>query len=220
MHHHVVPAHARHLLPKALPIQPRLIEPSALENQFLLLGHHYNSFFKIFFKVQLNGPRLNADDLSRALEALQRKHPTLRTRPIAGQDASRFLMEENALTKIKVLERVRAGVDDWRKIHAAEVELKQLQLNRDPNSVYLIQPPRSSSSSATETYDLVLSFQHYCLDGASMPHMVNELLQILSGSKDPSTIPLGSWVRCVALIWVFFSLFPDIAELMRDFSFP
>jgi len=185
----IVSASERHLLPRAVPASRRIVAASTLEDIFIDLAHRQNSFSKAFLRVKLRGPRIVKADVEQAVAALQRRHPILRTRPI--RHGKSFALEECPSVRIPVLERAFEGEDGWRAVHRSESEHRALQLDQDPNRVYLLQPPPSQAANGRQ--DVVFDFQHYTADGASMPHFVHEFLQVLSGDKPHASVRDGAW---------------------------
>ncbi len=134
--------------------------------------------FNVVVVVRLGGG-LDPERLRRALDTLQRLHPLLGVR-IVG-DGGRFRYEPDGVPPVPLRLLPRAGDETWREV--AEEELnRRLDAARGPllRSALLLEPggTRPGAADPADPCELVLTFHHAIVDGASAGALMGRLLAL------------------------------------------
>ena len=127
--------------------------------------------FNVVTVLRLDGDLPTAPTLRTALDALQRRHPLLHTRILTAGKKYFFHFDAAGPIPLEVCERPTP--DSW--ITAAQEELhRPFDLATGPlaRCRYLLGPSCG---------DLIITFQHTIVDGASAVHLFGELLSLCEG---------------------------------------
>ncbi len=129
--------------------------------------------FNVVVVVRLGGG-LAPERLRRALDHLQRLHPLLGVRIVERDGRFRYEPERTPAVPLRALPR--AGDETWREV--AEEELNRpLEAERGPLlRCACLSGPKGAG--ADQPSEIVLTFHHAVLDGASASSLVRQLLEL------------------------------------------
>jgi hypothetical protein len=126
--------------------------------------------FNVVLVLQIDGV-LSTPTLRTALDALQRRHPLLRSRILPA--GKKYLLQFDVAGPIPLEVAERQGAEGW--IAAAEEELhRPFDLTAGP----LVRCRHLSGPSGG---DLIVTIHHTIVDAASAPHLLGELLSLCAG---------------------------------------
>lgn len=142
-----------------------------------VLSHEYAPFSVVAVLELEPGPSRGA--LEQALSILQRLHPLLGVR-IVPEDRH-YVFESDGTPPISLQLENRTSADQWQ-----EVAERELNSRLDTEAGPLLRCTYLEPSSGGGPGELVLTFHHAVMDGASCTHLLGQLVGLLNGGVTAS----------------------------------